>query len=75
MGNLLTCVPESMATFVATLVGSIFPQPDAESVWTRPQQVGQQLEPRFPQAAAVLASAAHELLAFAVVPQAHWTQM
>ena len=75
MCNLLTRVPKSMASFVATLVRSIFAQPDAESVWTQHQHVVQQLEPRFPQAAALLENAAHELLAFTAFPKAHWTQI
>jgi transposase-like protein len=75
MCNLLTRVPKSMASFVATLVRSIFAQPDAESVWTQHRHVVQQLEPRFPQAAALLENAAHELLAFTAFPKAHWTQI
>lgn len=75
MCNLLTRVPKSTAGFVATLVRSIFAQPDAESVWTQHRHVVEQLEPRFAKAAALLDEAAHDLLAFTTFPKVHWTQI
>jgi putative transposase len=47
MTNLLAKVPKSAQAFVATLVRSIFLQPDAESVWDRFWVVVEQLEGRF----------------------------
>lgn len=75
MCNLLTRVPKSTASFVATLVRSIFAQPDADSVWTQHRHVVEQLQTRFPQPAAMLEDAAHELLAFTTFPKALWTQI
>ena len=75
MVNLLTRVPKAAQSFVATLVRSIFAQPDADSVWTQYHHVVEQLEPRFAQAAAVLEDAAPDLLAFTGFPKSHWTQI
>jgi putative transposase len=75
MVNLLTRVPKAAASFVATLVRSIFAQPDADSAWTQHRHVVAQLEPRFAQAAAMLDDAAHDLLAFTAFPKAHWNQI
>jgi transposase-like protein len=62
MTNLLTRIPKAAQSAVATLVRSIFLQPDAEAVWTQHRQVTEQLENRFPQAAELLAEAAEEVL-------------
>lgn len=75
MVNLLTRVPKAAASFVATLVRSIFAQPDADSAWTQHRHVVAQLEPRFAQAAVMLDDAAHDLLAFTAFPKAHWNQI
>ena len=75
MTNLLTQVPKAAQSAVATLVRSIFLQPDAEAVWAQHQQVTEQLEERFPQAAEMLAEAAEEVLAFTAFPKAVWTQI
>lgn len=75
MVNLLTRVPKAAGSFVATLVRSIFAQPDTDSVWTQHRHVVTQLEPRFAQAAAMLDDAAHDLLAFTAFPKAHWNQI
>jgi putative transposase len=44
MRNLLAKVPKSAGPFVATLVRSIFAQPDAEAVWAQFHRVVDQLE-------------------------------
>jgi transposase-like protein len=75
MTNLLAKVPKSAQAFVATLVRSIFLQPDAESVWERLWVVVQQLEERFPEAAALLEEAAHDILAFAAFPTEVWKKI
>ncbi|GEM_PF-841575 len=74
MVNLLTRVPTAAASCVATLVRSIFAQPDADSAWTQYRHVVTQLEPRFAPAAATLEDAAHDLLAFTAFPKTHWNQ-
>ena len=73
--NLLTRVPKSAQPFVATLVRSIFDQASAEEVWAQHARVVAQLEPRFPDAARMLADAAHEILACAAFPQQHWRKI
>ena len=45
--NLLTRVPKSAQTLVATLVRSIFAQPDHEAVWTQHGRIVEQLQERF----------------------------
>ena len=75
MRNLLTRVPKAAQSMVATLVRSVFEQPDAASVWDQHARVLGQLEERFPQAAAMLADAAPDLLAFTAFPTEHWRQI
>jgi transposase-like protein len=73
--NLLTRVPKSAGPFVATLVRSIFMQPDADAAWAQFHRVLEQLEELFPAAAEMLEAAAEEILAFTAFPQAHWRQI
>jgi len=75
MRNLLTRVPKSAQSFVAAIVRTIFAQPDAESVREQHGKVVAQLEGRFPEAAALLAEAAPDLLACTVQPKEHWRQI
>ena len=67
--NLLTKVPKSAQPLVATLVRSIFAQPDGEQVAAQHERVVDQLAERFPAAAAHLADAGPEILAFTGFPQ------
>lgn len=73
--NLLTRVPKSAGTLVATLVRSIFAQPDHAAVWAQHTRMGEQLHERFPKAAALLADAGPDVLAFATFPREHWRQI
>jgi len=73
--NLLTRVPKSAQPVVATLVRSIFAQPDEASVHEQHQRIVCQLEGRFPEAAAMLAEAGPEILAFTCQPKEHWRQL
>jgi putative transposase len=73
--NLLTRVPKSAQSFVATMVRSIFAQPDAETVHEQHRRIADQLETRFPEAAALLAEAPADLLAFTGFPKEHWRQL
>jgi putative transposase len=75
MRNLLAKVPRSAGPFVATLVRSIFAQPDAEAVWAQFHRVVDQLTERFPDAAAMLEAAGPDILAFSSFPEAHWRQV
>jgi putative transposase len=73
--NLLAKVPKSAGPFVATLVRSIFAQPDAEAVWAQFHRVVEQLDERFPEAAVMLSDAGPDILAFTTFPQTHWRQI
>jgi transposase-like protein len=75
MRNLLTRVPKSAQPAVATLVRSIFAQPDPGSVHEQHRRIVAQLEERFPEAAALLDQAAGEILAFTAFPKEHWRQL
>jgi putative transposase len=75
MRNLLTRVPKSAQGLVATLVRSVFAQPDAASTWAQQARVVEQLGERFPAAAELLADAAADLLAFTAFPKEHWRQV
>jgi putative transposase len=75
MRNLLTRVPKSAQSFVATMVRSIFAQPDADSVREQHGRIVAQLEGRFPEAAALLDEAGPEILAFTGFPKEHWRQL
>ncbi|MBA3737937.1 MAG: IS256 family transposase [Actinobacteria bacterium] len=73
--NLLTRVPKSAGPFVATLVRSIFAQPDAAAVSAQFARVVDQLAERFPAAAEMLADAGPDILAFTAFPQTQWKQI
>ena len=75
MRNLHAKVPKSAGPFVGTLVRSIFAQPDAGAVWAQFHRVIDQLEERFPDAAAMLEAAGPDILAFTAFPFAHWKQI
>ena len=75
MRNLLTRVPKSAEALVATTVRTIYQQPSASEVHAQHTRVVEQLGARFPQAAAMLADAAEEILAFTAFPVAHWRQI
>jgi len=73
--NLLAKVPKSAGPFVATLVRSIFAQPDGEAAWAQFHRVVEQLHERFPAAAEMLEAAGPDILAFTAFPFAHWKQI
>ena len=75
MRNLLSRVPKSAQGLVGTLVRSIFAQPDTGSVETQHQHITTQLEAKFAEAAALLADAKEEILAFVTFPKEHWRQI
>lgn len=73
--NLLSKVPRSAQDLVATLVRTIFAQPDCGSVWAQLERVVDQLTSRFPEVAASLVDMAPDLLAFTSFPKEHWRQI
>ena len=76
MKNLLTKVPKAAGQMVATMVRTIFAQPDPDSVWAQHRRVVDQLEASgFTDAAIHLDEAAVDLLAFTGFPKEHWRQI
>jgi len=75
MRNLLTRVPKSAQGFVATMVRTIFEQPDAKTVREQHRRIVAQLEERFPDAATMLDEAGPDLLSFTGFPKEHWRQI
>jgi len=75
MRNLMCRVPKASQDLVATVVRSIFAQPDEKSVRAQHAYVVEQLEGKFPEAARLLDEAEDEVLAFASFPKAHWKQI
>ena len=73
--NLLTRVPKSAGPFVATLVRSVFAQPDTPTTHAQHTRVIEQLAERFPAAAEMLEDAGSDILAFARFPRPHWRQI
>jgi putative transposase len=75
MRNLLSKVPRSAQPVVATLVRTVFAQPDSESTWAQLERVVDQLQGRFGDVAAALVDMAPDLLAFTAFPKEHWRQI
>jgi putative transposase len=73
--NLLGRVPKSAQPLVGALVRTIFSQPDAAATRRQHAFVVSELSSRFPEAAAVLAEAREELLAFSHFDPEHWRQI
>lgn len=75
MRNLLTRVPKAAQAMVATLVRTIFAQPDATQVKAQFNRVIDQLLAQFPAAGELLVDAEADLLGFSGFPNEHWTQI
>ena len=75
MRNLLCKVPKSAQTMVAPMVRAIFAQESREEILAHHARVVTHLEPRFPEAADLLAEAGPDLLSFAAFPKQHWKQI
>ena len=74
--NLLTKVPKASEAMVATMVRTIFAQPDPDSVWAQHRRVVDHLtEVGLTEAADHLDQAGSEILAFTGFPKAHWKQI
>ena len=76
MRNLLSYVPKHAQEMVATLVRSVFAQPDAAAVRQQFDRVTAQLRAtRFGKSADFLDLCKEDLLAFAAFPKTHWRQL
>lgn len=73
--NLMNQVPKTAQPWVATLLRTVFEQPDTEAVHAQCEQVITALQAKFPKAAAHLDEAKTDLLAFTVFPHEIWPQI
>jgi putative transposase len=73
--NLLAKVPKTAQPWVATLVRTIFDQPDATAVHAQFERVLDSIEQKFPDAAEHLDDARADLLAFTAFPRELWRQI
>jgi transposase-like protein len=73
--NLLSQVPKSAQPWVATLLRTVFEQPDTDAVHAQMRHVLQALEAKFPRAAEHLDAAQGDLLAFTAFPREIWRQI
>jgi putative transposase len=73
--NLLAKVPKSAQPWVATLIRTIFDQPDAAAVTAQFERVLDTIAQKFPAAAEHLDDARADLLAFTSFPRELWRQI
>jgi putative transposase len=73
--NLLAAVPKAHAEFVAAAFRSVFALGTPTEVRARWDEVEATLAERFPKAAALMADAKADVLAFAAFPRAHWRKI
>jgi transposase-like protein len=73
--NLLSQVPKSAQPWVATLLRTVFEQPDAAAVRKQMAAAIAGLDEKYPKAAEHLEAAREELLAFAAFPRDVWKQI
>ena len=76
MANLATKCPKASWPMIATLVRSIFEQPDRDSTWSQLYDVVNKLhDAGFAEIADKVHDAADEILAFTVFPVEHWAKI
>jgi putative transposase len=76
MANLATKVPKASWPMIATLVRSIFEQPDRDATWNQLGDVVDKLtQAGFNDIAIVLLDAADDILAFSAFPVEHWPKI
>jgi putative transposase len=76
MANLATRIPKVSWPMIATMVRSIFEQPDRDSTWAQLGEVVDRLsQAGFVDTADILLDAADDILAFSVFPVEHWPKI
>ena len=75
MRNVLANVPKSAGQMVASIIRTIFAQPDPEHVYAQFDEVVRMLSRSHPKIADMLETARADLLAFAEFPSPHWRQI
>ena len=75
MRNLLAHIPSGEKTLVAALVRTIFVQPQRQAAGAQVTETLRLMRERWPQAAAVLADAEDDVLAYMSFPVEHWSRI
>ena len=75
MRNVLSVVPKGSQDMVASIIRTVFAQPDREHIEKQFTEVTTMLGRSHPKVAAMLDDARPDLLAFAGFPQRHWRQI
>lgn len=75
MRNVLSIVPKGSQDMVASIIRTVFAQPDREHIAKQFVEVTTMLRRSHPKVAAMLDDARPDLLAFAGFPQRHWRQI
>jgi putative transposase len=75
MRNVLANVPKAAGPMVASIIRTVFAQPDREHVRAQFAEVVRMLEKSHPKVAGMLEDARDDLLAFTAFPQQHWRQI
>jgi transposase-like protein len=75
MRNVLAVVPKDTQEMVASIIRTIFAQPDAEHVRDQFDEVARMLERSHPKVSHMLNDAKEDLLAFTGFPLKHWRQI
>jgi putative transposase len=73
--NVLARIPKGSAEMVLAAIRTVFAQPDAAAVAEQLDEIVTRLEPRFPVAAAMLAEAREDVIAFTGFPVSHWKKI
>jgi len=75
MRNVLSIVPRASQEVVASMIRTIFAQPEAKPVQAQFDEVIRVLTPSHPKAAQMLLDAREDVLAFCGFPPKHWRQI
>jgi len=75
MRNVLAVIPKGSQDMVASIIRTIFAQPDREHIEKQFREVTTMLARSHPKVAAMLVDAQPDLLAFAAFPRQHWRQI
>jgi transposase-like protein len=73
--NVLAQVPKAAGQMVASIIRTVFAQPDAEHVMAQLGEVTRMLERSHPRVASMLEDAREDITAFRHFPAAHWRQI
>lgn len=75
MRNILTALPKGRQEMVASIIRTIFAQPDAEHIDAQFDEVARMIDRVHPKAAQMLHDARGDVLAFKSFPTRHWRQI